>query len=82
MHADKKIIRVDYNSILSLLKINLNNMILNFRNSFGEIYDTGIYFGIENQNYRIKNDTIKQMSFIKIQKYNFNYVLFFIAIYL
>jgi hypothetical protein len=57
-------------------------MSLNFKNSFGEINDNEISFLINNNKYLIKNDTIKQIRFIKTQKYHLNYVTFFIALYL
>jgi hypothetical protein len=57
-------------------------MSLNFKNSFGEINDNEISFLINNNKYLIKNDTIKQIRFIKTQKYHLNFVAFFIALYL
>ena len=57
-------------------------MSLNFKNSFGEINDNEISFLINNNKYLIKNDTIKQIRFIKTQKYHLNFVTFFIALYL
>ena len=57
-------------------------MMLNFKNSFGEINDNEISFEINNKKYLIKKETIKQIRFVKTQKYHLNYVTFFIALYL
>jgi len=57
-------------------------MTINYKNSFGEINDTEISFEIKKNKYTIKNDTIKQIRFIKTQKFHLNYLIVIIALYL
>jgi hypothetical protein len=53
-----------------------------FKNSIGVINEKEILILLNGKKYQIKNNTIRQISLLKTQKYHFNYLAFFLGLFL
>jgi hypothetical protein len=53
-----------------------------YKNSIGEINENEIVLLLNDQKYRIKNNTIRKIRLVKTQKYHLNYLAFFLGLFL